>query len=99
MKRMVLIPLLTWAGIAQFSKAFSSAVVSRYENNDIAYSNSQNISEFKIKDIEKLTGKKLSLRQKIELKILKITLNKKLFNDSLLALILVIAILSSFGWY
>jgi len=68
MRRMVLILFFTFTGTMFFSEAFSSSIISSGGNdNKIVYSSFSNIPDLKIKDLEKITGKKLSLKQKIEL--------------------------------
>jgi hypothetical protein len=67
-----------------FSEAFSSSIILPGGNdNKIVYSSFPNIPDLKIKDLAKTTGKRLSLKQKIELKILKFTVGKKLFRHGL----------------
>jgi len=81
MRRMILILFFTFTGTMFFSEAFSSSIISPAGNdNKIVYSSFPNIPDLKIKDLEKITGKKLSLKQKIELKF---TVGKKLFKRGL----------------
>jgi hypothetical protein len=80
MRKVNLIPVLTFIFLVFSTETFSSSVVTlpgRTKVQSIENSLS-NILSLKIKDLEKITGKKLSLKEKIELKLLKFTLNKRL---------------------
>ena len=84
MRKACLIPILTFILVIFSTRAFSSSVVApRPTNVEVVKNNLSKILSLKIKDLEKITGKKLSLKQKIELKILKFTLNKRLKNPGL----------------
>ncbi len=83
MRKVCLVPFFTFILVMLSARTYSATVIAPHPAKVEMTKNSLSVMlSLKIKDLEKITGKKLSLKQKIELKILKFTLHQRLRNHA-----------------